>query len=132
MIRRLLIILSVFIAVDMLPASASHIVGGGMMYECLGRAVPGHTRYRVWLNIYQDCLGGHQDAIGSDNPAVFAIFDGNGNRVPVGGVVYDLVDSSGDIAIPPNFHNQCVNNPPSVCLRRVTFERIYDLADNAS
>ncbi len=132
MISRLLIILSVFIAVDMLPASASHIVGGEMMYECLGRVVPGHTRYRVWLNIYQDCLGGHQDAIGSDNPAVFAIFDGNGNRVPVGGVVYDLVDSSGDIAIPPNFHNQCVNNPPSVCLRRVTFERIYDLADNAS
>ncbi len=132
MIRRLLIVLFWLVAGDIVPATASHIVGGEMMYECLGPAGPGLTRYRIWLNIYQDCLGGHQDAIGSDNPAVFAIFDGNGRRVPVGGGMYDLVDSLADVAIPPNFHNQCVNNPPSVCLRRVTFERIYDLPDNTS
>ncbi len=132
MIRKLFILVLLVLAVDVLPSGASHIVGGEMMYECLGRVVPGTIRYRVWLNIYQDCLGGHQDAIGSDNPGIFAIFDGNGSRVTMMGRIYDEVQSSEDIAIPPNFHNECVNNPPPVCLRRVKFERIYDLPDNST
>ncbi|MCX7607129.1 MAG: hypothetical protein N2170_07705, partial [Bacteroidia bacterium] len=39
---------------------ASHYVGGGITYQCLGTA-GGATRYRVELTIYRDCAGIQMD-----------------------------------------------------------------------
>lgn len=112
------------------PSYATHIVGGGITYTCLG-SVPGGTNYRITIEIYQDCINGHPDAISEDIPAFVGIFS-NDNSVRFrdsigysnGGVVEEIV--------PPNFSNNCVNNPPAVCLKKVTFNKTYTLPNNAS
>jgi gliding motility-associated-like protein len=108
------------------PALATHIVGGEMTYVCLGPDGPNRTRYRIQLDLYQDCLEGVQDVIEQDNPAFFSIFDGNNMRVLIDTAVY----SRGKVSVPPNFSNQCVNNPPATCLDKTTFIREYSLPNN--
>ncbi len=110
-------------------AIASHMVGGDLTYECLGG-----NRYRITLIIYQDCLRGRANAIAEDVPAYLGIFDNNGGNTVF---IRDIVgDNTGETVIeelvPPNFDNDCVNNPPPICLRRVTFSKVYDLPPSPS
>jgi len=131
--RRLIIaIVWILGAMATLPAEASHIVGGEMTYICLGPDGPLNTRYRVRLDIYQDCYGGEPGAIRDDNPAFIGIFDGNNNRLFFGGRLYDEVYADSQVAVPPNFSNQCVNNAPRTCLDRLTFIAEYSLPNNGS
>lgn len=112
-------------------AFATHIVGGGLTYECLGSGVGG-IRYRIKLEIYQDCLNGLPDAIAEDIPAYIGIFSKES--------AWKILDSIGernqgtveDVLVPPNFNNECVNNPPKLCLRRVTFTKVYTLPVNSA
>lgn len=112
-----------------LPARATHIVGGDLTYECLG-----NNRYRVQLIIFQDCINGQATAIAEDIPAFIGIFD-----VATNGRGFFLRDEIGTSAaevreeiVPPNFSNDCVNNPPLTCLKKVTFTKIYTLPPNSS
>ena len=57
-----------------LKASASHIVGGELYYDCLGG-----NEYRITLKLYRDCLS---DGAEFDNPLPITIF--NGNNVQIG------------------------------------------------
>ncbi len=52
-------------------ASAAHLVGGEISYQCLG-----NDNYSIKLRIYRDCGGGGAQF---DNFAVITIFDVNGN-----------------------------------------------------
>lgn len=112
-----------------IPAKATHIVGGDLTYECLG-----NDRYRIQLIIFQDCINGQPNAIAEDIPAFIGIFD-----VGTNGRSFFLRDEIGTSAtevreeiVPPNFSNDCVNNPPLVCLKKVTFTKIYTLPSNSS
>lgn len=127
-LKGLLLLLFICLAVPRL-ALASHMVGADFTYECLG-----NNRYRINLIIYQDCLRGQANAIAEDIPAYIGIYDLSGN---VANSRIDSIDQ-GDldgtveaVLVPPNFNNACINNPPPICLRRVTFSKVYTLPPSA-
>lgn len=111
---------------------ATHIVGGGITYECLGSSSSGVT-YRITVEIYQDCLNGIIEARSEDIPAYISIYDNNGNAVKpwdsIGNFSGGSVDS---VIVPPNFRNECVKNPPAVCLKRLKFVKTYILPKNTT
>lgn len=112
-------------------AGATHLVGGGITYECLGANSTGY-QYRIRVEIYQDCLNGIPDARAEDNPAIIGIYSND--------QTYRKIDSIGrasggrldSVLVPPNFRNECVNNPPAVCLKRLRFEKTITLPFNSS
>lgn len=108
-------------------AAASHIVGGDLTYRCVGPGPNNTTRYEIRLEIYQDCYNGAPQAIAEDNPAYLRIFEGNGASY-----IFDSIGASSILIVPPNFNNICVTNPPSVCLRKATFVRTYNLPNNST
>ena len=57
------------------PAYATHIVGGEVGYKCLG-----NNRYEIRVDIYQDFLPNHGNvgAITEDSPAFISVFTGAG------------------------------------------------------
>lgn len=131
-IRQILLYCLVVLALTGLPAghaSATHIVGGGITYKCLGSTSTG-TNYRIYIEIYQDCLNGILEARLEDIPAYVAIYDNNGLplvRDSIGNFDGGSVDS---ILVPANFNNACVNNPPQLCLKKLTFSKTYNLPFN--
>lgn len=127
------ILIIVFFSVfNIFEASATHIVGGGITYRCLGPDGSGRDRYEIKVEIYQDCLNGLDIAINEDNPAYIGIFSNDGQVS-----IRDSIGrrANGDTVanfVPPNFSNECVNNPPTLCLRRLEFKNIYSLPRNSS
>lgn len=93
---------------------ATHIVGGGITYECIGSSGTNRT-YRFTMKVYRDCLNGQAEF---DNNANIAIYRGSflssttfaTFTVPRGPVV--------DVSI-----NQpdCINNLPTICLQEATY-----------
>ncbi len=105
-----------------LPAKATHIVGGEVSYVYLG-----NNKYRIRIDIYQDCIGGDPKAIEQDDPAIISIFTGDGARFKS-----DSIHSTSDLRVPDNFSNDCVNNKPNTCLNKVSFIKEYELPFSAS
>lgn len=129
----LILLLSLLMSTDTM---ATHIVGGGITYKCLGPdpVVNGFTRYEITIEIFQDCLNGLPQARREDNPAIIGIFANDGSNLGPG---IDSIgtDARGDTIayiVPPNFSNQCVNNPPRVCLRQLRFTEVFSLPNNSS
>lgn len=115
-----------FLLIGLQPVKATHLVGGEMFYKYIGGDAGGNNIYEITLYIYQDCLTGLPDVRLVDNPAYIGIFTKSG--VPY--LSIDSIEKSEDIAVPANFNNSCVNNPPATCLRRVRFTRRYALPRN--
>jgi gliding motility-associated-like protein len=105
-------------------SNASHIVGGEITYVCLGG-----NNYKIKISIYRDCLTGIAGAIHDDNPVYISVFDGNG--VIIGSDSISFINPDGEV-IPPDFHSDCLNNPPPTCLNRATAERSYYLPPNST
>lgn len=130
LVSRLLACLFVFLA---LPFSlfASHIVGGDFVYTYVGDTVIGgvlNQKYKVTLYIYQDCVTGVPDAINQDNPAFLTIYKNTNPPIFYSrdtSVFYNP-NNGGDIKVPSNFSNDCINRAPQLCLMRKRFERIYN------
>lgn len=123
-------LIAVFFTLQSQNVFATHLVGGSITYDCLGPGPSNTTRYRIRVEIYQDCINGLPAAINEDYPAYVGIFSGNGAlllRDSIGNFSGGRVDS---FFVPPNFQNECVNNPPSVCLKRVRFEKEYNFPSN--
>jgi gliding motility-associated-like protein len=120
-LRNAILLLLIFLAASF-AAKATHIVGGEVTYKW----ITGNT-YRIRLDIYQDCLNGEPDALRQDNPAYIAIFTGNGTRV-----ITDSIPASSILTVPANFSNDCINNPPRLCLNRETFINNYNLPPNSN
>lgn len=106
---------------------ASHIVGGEVTYTCLGPGAAGKIDYEIKLTIYQDCLTGSSLAIKEDNPAYIAVYRANGSFY-----FMDSIEAFSAVVVPPNFSNSCVVNPPSTCLRKVSFAQKYSVPANES
>lgn len=50
--------LTILFVVCLTVAHATHIVGGELFYDFLGKTANGKDRYRITLRIYRDCLNG--------------------------------------------------------------------------
>jgi len=108
------------------PAFATHIVGGEVTYKYLGSNI-----YQIRIDIYQDCINGDPNAIAQDNPAYIAIFQGsNGARVVLDSINY--MTSGSSVRVPDNFSNACINNKPPTCLNKVSFIKNYILPPSTS
>lgn len=108
MLKWLKLICFIFITTQTM---ASHIVGGEMTYVCLG-----NNTYEFTVNIYRDCIGGNPAALESDNPAYISIFRGNSF------FSFDSLGYTEQFIVPPDFQNDCINNPPPTCLSLLRFK----------
>ncbi|MFN0033494.1 MAG: HYR domain-containing protein [Saprospiraceae bacterium] len=93
---------------------ATHIVGGGVTYECIG-SVGNNRIYRFTMKVYRDCLNGQAPL---DDPAHMAIYTGNFQV----NSLFDAFDvdlaSVQEVTI-----NQpdCIDNLPEICLQEATY-----------
>ena len=44
-----------FVLFGVLSVEATHLIGGYMSYQYIGKASNGNSRYKVTLNVYRDC-----------------------------------------------------------------------------
>lgn len=134
MIRQIKILMFICAAVLSFSAQkayATHLVGGGITYKCLG-ASQGGISYRITVEIYQDCFNGIADARAEDIPAFIRITGNNGGFDRVDSIANFNGGSLDSALVDRNFSNSCVNNPPAVCLKRLTFSKTYILPVNSS
>lgn len=125
------VILLLILSAQINSVFATHIVGGDVTYKCLGSTTQG-IRYAITVEIYQDCINGIPEARAEDIPAIVGIFSYDGK--------YKLIDSipsfRGGVVdsefVKPNFSNECVNNPPKLCLKRLRFTKEFVLPFNSS
>ncbi len=90
-------------------SKASHIVGGEMIYECLG-----NNEYLITLKVYRDCFNG---TAAYDNPTNVFIFDANGNIVATLPIPFPGSDT-----LPNNSGNPCLVVPPGICVEEAIFQ----------
>ncbi len=112
--KRLLLLLITIFTFGIQQSSATHIVGGELVYTYLGA-----SQYAVTLVVYRDCLGG-QAAF--DNPANVGIFGANGNLVQNLNFSLDSV-----VTIQSSINSSCVVAPNNVCTEAGYYTEIVTL-----
>ncbi|UTW63688.1 gliding motility-associated C-terminal domain-containing protein [bacterium SCSIO 12741] len=94
--------------------SATHIVGGGIYYECLG-----NDQYRITMYVYRDCISGEVDF---DRPANLTIYDFNPD------ILYNLQIYPKQISnIPSDIYDPCFDVPSGVCVEEAIYDTILTL-----
>jgi gliding motility-associated-like protein len=99
-----------FLLLQSLYSSATHIVGGQLNYEYLGHG----DWYKITLTVFRDCYYGIPKY---DNPASIGIFDGVTN-VRIDTLNMRTADS---ITIPLLLTDPCLVIPPDVCVSRAVY-----------
>jgi gliding motility-associated-like protein len=102
---------------------ARHIIGGEMMYECLGETFQGSNvnRYLITMKIYRDCdpmAGGAQ----FDIPGFFSIFRNNEQNPFRVEQIFDYEEIPVEVDTP-----DCILNVPFVCVEGAQYQFITDL-----
>lgn len=114
---RFLFLISSFLLIWALPASAKHIIGGELYYVCLGstNGDPDVKTYQIYMKIYRDCLSSgdlFDSSPGATTTASVSIYQGNDpNSVRVQYLSAPVVSS-----VDPNPGNECVLVPPEICI----------------
>ncbi len=105
--KRAFLILIFFLS---LKASASHIVGGEMIYDDLGNG-----DYKITLKLYRDCFNGQAPFDGSNSPshAFITIYAGSQNLIGL----YDIGDPV-ITTVPPAFSSPCIQVPNTTCIEQ--------------
>lgn len=124
MIKFLSALLVILASLTCKEAGATHIIGGEVTYRFISTGI-----YEVRVDIYQDCIDGSTIAIREDNPAIIAIFQGNGQPYQLDTNVRIAFDP---LIVPRNFSNACINNPPNTCVRKASFIRTFNLPPNST
>ncbi|MDW8332509.1 MAG: hypothetical protein RMK43_12740, partial [Cyclobacteriaceae bacterium] len=110
-----LFLLSVAVLASMLrPAAATHIVGGEMIYTCLG-----NNQYQLTLKVYRDCYNG---LAAYDNPAYIFIFNSSGVIVQTLSVQFPGSDT-----LDNNPGNPCLIVPPGICVEEAVYQTTVTL-----
>ncbi len=101
-----------------LKASATHIVGGEMIYDDLG----GGT-YRVTLKVYRDCNSASPfNGMGNSTPAYLTVYDGAQNFIGLYDIGAPVVTS-----VPPTINNPCILTPNTVCVEQGVYTYTLNL-----
>ncbi len=113
----------IFITFLSFTASAFHIIGGELYYECLGDDPnnPGYKIYKFTLKIYRDCAGGGQnfDSLPGQTIGTISVFKGN-DPTPF---IPTINLSAPDIVfIDPDAGNPCLIVPPNICVQEGVYE----------
>ncbi len=103
-------------------------MGGEVTYRHIGG-----TRYEITIDLYQDCLGGAEKdkVISEDNPAFLAVYF-TGSTSPFINFDTIRVGPAASIDVPANFSNSCINQAPTVCLKRQRFRKEYNFPPSAT
>jgi len=97
-------------------ARATHIVGGEILYQCLG-----NDNYQITLTVYRDCYNGAPGAP-FDPVASIGIFDVNWK------LIKDLrINFIKDDTLPVVLSNPCLALPPNVCVHRSSYSVVTKL-----
>ncbi|PCH96731.1 MAG: hypothetical protein COB85_03345 [Bacteroidetes bacterium] len=112
-----ILILIIIILINFNPkASATHIMGGEVYYECLD---PATNKYRFTVKLYRDCYNG---VPAFDDPIFVSLYDTNDNLV----IKFNM-------ALPPddtldnNTYNVCLYSPPDICVHEATYQEDFFL-----
>lgn len=99
------------------------MIGGDVYYRCLG-----NNRFEITFILYQDCIDGNPQAISGDSPLFYAIY--TNHTTPLFVSAEDDLQPVFTEYVPPNFSNECVNNPPPTCMQRQEFKTTITLQPN--
>jgi gliding motility-associated-like protein len=111
---------------------ATHIVGGEMFYDFLGKNSAGADIYRVTLKVYRDCLNGQapfdgMTASGGQVPAaLITVREVVGNVVGVFDIGAPVITN-----VPKTINEQCIQTPNDACLEQGTYTYTVTLPPKA-
>lgn len=109
-------------------ANASHVVGAEFSQVSLNNQVgDGYIRYEMTFKLYMDCISGQVAAIQSEDTGTFWIYQKDGTLLYIFSVPKDAASGK----VPANFSNDCITNPPQVCLLRNIYHFTVTLPDNS-
>ncbi len=106
MLKKCLFLLAMQVAV--LSASAEHLVGGEIYYECLGG-----DEYQITLKVYRDC---YSAGAPFDNPASIAVYNADGNLITTLQAPFE-----GSQQLDVVISNPCLQAPPNVCVEEAIY-----------
>ncbi len=98
---------------------ASHIVGGDIYYNCIGK-FDGAYKYEIFITIYRDCFS---TGAAYDDPLILAIY-------PEGSTNWDqiaYIPFTGSVVLPIELNNPCGTAPSNLCVERAIYSTIIVL-----
>ncbi len=108
----------IFICFFVTKASATHIVGGEMIYDDLGGG-----KYRVTLKIYRDCNSmAPFNGIPPSTPAYLSVYDAAQNVIGLFDIGTPVVT-----LVPPAINNPCILTPNTVCVEQGVYTYTLNL-----
>lgn len=108
------LVIILLLAGVVLPAKASHIVGGDMYYDCLGG-----TTYRITVRLYRDCLSD-----GADFDANLPITVFNGDNVQI---EHFTIPFPGSTVLDVLLDNPCITLPSDICVQEAIYSQVVTL-----
>ena len=117
-----------FLFVFLFPVSAalaSHLMGGSMSYEFLGKS-GGQYMYRIYIEMYRDCNNRNdQGGITPFDPSIpIGIYNNNPSKSLYTTEYFSITS---EISVdPPKAGNTCLYDP-NVCIRKGVYEKIIYL-----
>ncbi len=120
------IVLAILLAGLMQKASASHIVGGEVMYQYLSTS-NGFKNYRVTMYLYIDCVNGNLDAIASDYESFFNVFRMSNQSLQTN--LCKTVTRTGPVTV-SDLNYKCIKNKPNACVDKYTYTTTMSLPIN--
>jgi gliding motility-associated-like protein len=122
-LKRLLLIFFIFLT---LKNFATHIVGGEMIYDQIGKDAGGNNIYRITLKIYRDCFNGLAAFDGIDGTAYITVRDAAGALAGIHDIGSPVITN-----IPPSINSPCVQTPNNVCVEEGVYTYTLTLPPKA-
>lgn len=101
-------------------ANATHLVGGSMSYQYVGRLSNGNFQYRVTLKVYRDCQASQ---VPFDDEIDVGVYHASGNRPLASSWKFSKIS---EIQVDPPSGVNCPNMP-QVCFREAIYTRLIDV-----
>ena len=98
------------------PASATHVIGGEVYYECLD---PATGFYRFTVKLYRDCYNGVPFF---DDPIFVSLYDVNDNLVIQFNMALPVDDT-----LDNETYNVCLYSPPDICVHTAVYQEDFFL-----